>query len=255
MQTEDVDLQMEMTPHRMYYPLVGRWLTPDPGGRKVVHLANPQTWNMYTYAGDNPTTNNDPSGEYFEAAGRSEGFFVNALTAIARRPGEERSLIVWQARASQYFSAAGNMDTEQANITAISHPLGIQGQNRSRRIQVTVGNDTDLFHGAQMAPGEVSPARTTGHELEHAAAGLKAGSSSLQAGFNAMEAGDKPTPLTGSAQAAVDAIMNQKPDMTKAEAKALVNQLLNTGNQEWQKSPNRAALCQQTKLGDTAGCN
>jgi RHS repeat-associated protein len=40
----------------------GRWLTPDPGGMKVVSLSDPQTWNMYTYAGDNPETLNDPSG-------------------------------------------------------------------------------------------------------------------------------------------------------------------------------------------------
>ena len=26
--------------------------------------ANPQTWNMYAYAGDNPTSLNDPSGLY-----------------------------------------------------------------------------------------------------------------------------------------------------------------------------------------------
>jgi RHS repeat-associated protein len=40
----------------------GRWLTPDPGGMKVVSLSDPQTWNMYTYAGDNPETMSDPSG-------------------------------------------------------------------------------------------------------------------------------------------------------------------------------------------------
>jgi len=37
-------------------------MTPDPGGRKVVKLDNPQTWNMYAYVTDNPTTLNDPSG-------------------------------------------------------------------------------------------------------------------------------------------------------------------------------------------------
>ena len=41
-----------------------RWLTPDPGGRKVVKLDNPQTWNMYSYVGNNPTSRNDPSGLY-----------------------------------------------------------------------------------------------------------------------------------------------------------------------------------------------
>ncbi len=47
---------------REYSDGLGRWMTPDPGGTKVVNMANPQTWNMYAYVTDNPTTLNDPSG-------------------------------------------------------------------------------------------------------------------------------------------------------------------------------------------------
>ena len=47
---------------REYNDGLGRWMTPDPGGRKVVKLDNPQTWNMYAYVTDNPTTLNDPGG-------------------------------------------------------------------------------------------------------------------------------------------------------------------------------------------------
>ena len=36
-----------------------RWMTPDPDGG---HLENPQTLDKYTYAGNNPTSVNDPSG-------------------------------------------------------------------------------------------------------------------------------------------------------------------------------------------------
>jgi len=50
--------------HRNYQATLGRWLTPDPGGVKVVKLNNPQTWNMYAYVTDNPTSRNDPSGLY-----------------------------------------------------------------------------------------------------------------------------------------------------------------------------------------------
>jgi len=47
---------------RKYNSTHGRWLSPDPGGLKVVHLDDPQTWNMYAYVRNNPTTLTDPSG-------------------------------------------------------------------------------------------------------------------------------------------------------------------------------------------------
>jgi len=47
---------------RDYNPTLGRWLVPDPAGQMAVDPANPQTWNMYAYVGDNPTTLNDPLG-------------------------------------------------------------------------------------------------------------------------------------------------------------------------------------------------
>jgi len=47
---------------REYSNNVNRWMTPDPGGRKVVRIDDPQTWNMYAYVGNNPTTLNDPGG-------------------------------------------------------------------------------------------------------------------------------------------------------------------------------------------------
>ncbi len=53
---------------REYSDGLGRWMTPDPGGTKVVSLANPQTWNMYAYVTDNPTTLNDPSGLHGECS-------------------------------------------------------------------------------------------------------------------------------------------------------------------------------------------
>jgi len=48
--------------HRRYSDTYFRWFSPDPAGRMAVDPANPQTWNMYAYVGDNPATLNDPSG-------------------------------------------------------------------------------------------------------------------------------------------------------------------------------------------------
>jgi RHS repeat-associated protein len=48
--------------HRRYNDTYYRWFSPDPLGKKAVSLANPQSWNMYAYVTDNPTTLNDPAG-------------------------------------------------------------------------------------------------------------------------------------------------------------------------------------------------
>jgi RHS repeat-associated protein len=57
----DPETDQYNTANRHYSPS-GRWMSPDPGGLKVVRLDDPQTWNMYAYARNNPTTLTDPSG-------------------------------------------------------------------------------------------------------------------------------------------------------------------------------------------------
>jgi RHS repeat-associated protein len=57
----DSNSDLYNTLNRHYTPM-GRWLSPDPGGLKVVRFDDPQTWNMYAYVRNNPTTLTDPSG-------------------------------------------------------------------------------------------------------------------------------------------------------------------------------------------------
>jgi RHS repeat-associated protein len=59
-----IDWTMCEADHRFYAPNPGRWHTPDPAGKNVVKLDDPQTWNMYAYVRHNPTTLTDPSGLY-----------------------------------------------------------------------------------------------------------------------------------------------------------------------------------------------
>jgi len=58
----DIGTGLDYTLNRMYPSWQGRWLTPDPGGRNVVNLGDPQSWNMYAYVRNNPTTLTDPTG-------------------------------------------------------------------------------------------------------------------------------------------------------------------------------------------------
>ena len=60
------------TQFRQYASNFGRWLSPDPAGVKVVNLAEPQTWNMYSYVLDLPTVLTDPTGLSPEVVERQE---------------------------------------------------------------------------------------------------------------------------------------------------------------------------------------
>jgi RHS repeat-associated protein len=58
----DVTTNTDLTPARISSPNFGRWFSPDPIGKAAVQLADPQTWNMYAYVRNNPTTLTDPNG-------------------------------------------------------------------------------------------------------------------------------------------------------------------------------------------------
>jgi RHS repeat-associated protein len=74
----DPETDQYNTANRHYSPS-GRWMSPDPGGLKVIHLDDPQTWNMYAHARNNSTTDVDPDGEDYYLLG-GEGCGQNGVT-------------------------------------------------------------------------------------------------------------------------------------------------------------------------------
>jgi RHS repeat-associated protein len=93
----DPETDQYVTPNRHYAPM-GRWLTPDPSGVKAARLDDPQTWNMYAYVRNNPTTLTDPTGldfmtactEESETCGHVEGYegLYEGVTASTGENGE-----------------------------------------------------------------------------------------------------------------------------------------------------------------------
>ena len=63
---------------RYYGSGMGRFLSPDPLGNAVADLTNPQSWNQYSYALDNPLKYIDPTGADYcvgaESAGDDDDF-------------------------------------------------------------------------------------------------------------------------------------------------------------------------------------
>lgn len=47
---------------RYYSPQLGRFMSPDPADLGAANPGNPQSWNRYAYAMNNPTSSTDPTG-------------------------------------------------------------------------------------------------------------------------------------------------------------------------------------------------
>ena len=47
---------------RHYSSTMGRFMTPDPSGLTLASLSDPQSFNLYAYARNNPLINTDPTG-------------------------------------------------------------------------------------------------------------------------------------------------------------------------------------------------
>jgi RHS repeat-associated protein len=52
------------TPNRELHPNQGRWVSPDPAGLSAADPGDPQSWNRYAYALNNPLSYTDPTGLY-----------------------------------------------------------------------------------------------------------------------------------------------------------------------------------------------
>lgn len=58
----DAETNLDHTWFRKYASSQGRWMTPDPAGRKSVNPTNPQSWNRYSYVLNDPMDYVDPLG-------------------------------------------------------------------------------------------------------------------------------------------------------------------------------------------------
>lgn len=74
--------------YREYNPVQGRWIRPDPAGLAAVDPSNPQSWNRYAYALNNPLSYVDPTGLYCEYFGESDESDLGASFDFHSNSGE-----------------------------------------------------------------------------------------------------------------------------------------------------------------------
>jgi RHS repeat-associated protein len=127
---------------------LGRFMTPDPllnSGRPW----NPQTWNRYAYARNNPLAIVDPTGLYdFKNTCTSTDKACNA--AFAQTQTNVRNM--YKATQAAYDKAVKNGDTKAA--TALKRTLdglGAEGQKNARGQTVNISADPTL-----RGPGQTS---------------------------------------------------------------------------------------------------
>ena len=109
----------DITPNRDYSSTMGRWLTPDPVGLKAAHLADPQTWNRYSYARNNPL-------EYVDSNGKWPTSIHNQIidTAFPTLSASQRQ-IVKEVSAHQDAILSGG----QGNSLAFQHAMRGPGES------------------------------------------------------------------------------------------------------------------------------
>jgi RHS repeat-associated protein len=68
-QERDSETGLDFFQARYYGSALGRFTSPDPHTATVLHLINPQRWNMYAYGLNNPLFYTDPTGKDAIAVG------------------------------------------------------------------------------------------------------------------------------------------------------------------------------------------
>jgi len=168
----DADLELHLTPHRSYPPILGRWLTPDPAGQMAVDPANPQTWNMYAYVGDNPTSLNDPSGLYTwgQSCGPMEAAcqkrrqeFRNALAEVTKARNSFNPKSRAYKRLSRLLAAYGTEGHGGPAIAFGKVAKGFGGNFNPATNTVTL----DLARYGNSSLGELNLGTLVAHEGEH----------------------------------------------------------------------------------------
>jgi len=137
----DLSTTTDITTAPFISPNFGRWFSPDPLGVKAVTLDDPQTWNMYAYVRNNPTTLTDPTG-----LGPDDPLYCGDSAPCAGLNRTPCAMSFDKCSGEGQPAAQNNVDTEQVGKTTVGS------------LEKTMSNEDRSLSGG--APGELEKGKT-----------------------------------------------------------------------------------------------
>jgi RHS repeat-associated protein len=178
----DVTTTTDITTARFSSPNFGRWLSPDPIGVKAVKLEDPQTWNMYAYVRNNPTTLTDPTG--------LQNVAPPALTCSDEKPGCVNGLDP---------SAVSSNKQGPGNPPAAQHAKQKTKPQKGGNVGLTVGGTGLAGVGKAGAAGTVSGSAVVMYNSATGASGALSSSRGVMATAGQKSVGAPPQPADSTA--------------------------------------------------------
>ncbi len=146
----DLATNSDFTTARAYGNDYGRWFSPDPLGKGATKLDDPQTWNMYAYARNNPTTLTDPTG--LNACGTNDDKSCKVTVTITDRTRDKNGNYN-----DQWSKIKGNENYNSVATVTVNN--GKETKQAGTFLARSVPSDSDQF--ATIANGTYQGTLTT----------------------------------------------------------------------------------------------
>jgi RHS repeat-associated protein len=211
---------------------IGRFVSPDRIGGLP---REPQSWNRYSHAGNNPVAFVDRNGMYYTiplvlAPAYRDSIRRSYAEAVRRPSGRAmfNAIATNQIHNVTITSEKLNSDADlgKARFTKSDVKLTF-GTTTFRRPDGTIGTtlDTDALREFGSRAGKAADPTgltTAAHELFHQ-------NDAIRADAKTFLAGDAPTSQTGPAQLFGEGVMAESPDLTTDQALGIVDACLEEG--------------------------
>jgi RHS repeat-associated protein len=224
----DAETGLDYFGARYYRADLGRFTTIDPVTTIEENLADPQRWNRYAYARNNPLKYVDPDGRELRWAASLSNSERERLTKImvdVVRREEGRDVVVRLAASSQVIEiGAGALPDITTRGGGVARTLGVidmKGSDLAITIDVRKIGSID----PRQDPVHAGGTTTMAHELYHANSFISAPSDGTSR-WRFVAAGDVPSSGTGAAEKWAVGLFQAPKLVKKKEAEQLINELV-----------------------------